>query len=454
MKFVPEKLLEQLRTCPAACYWVAYSGGLDSHVLLHALAGLGERLDRDIGAVHVNHGLQAAADRWERHCARVCAALDVPMTVLPVDAAAAAGDSPEAAARSARYAALAAWLPAGHCLLSAQHQDDQAETLLLQLLRGSGVSGLAAMPVVAALGAGRLLRPLLPYTRQALHDYALAAHLSWVEDPSNTDTAFDRNYLRRHIMPVLRQRWPAAPAALARSAVHCAEAAALLARLAEQDLEAVSDRGRGVVFMESLTALPAGRQRNVLRHWIRETAGKVPSTAVLARIRNDLLRSRRDASPCVQWGGYEVRRYRDALYLLHRKPATDRDRVLDWSLDEPLRLPGAGGMLSVTRGTGRGVRAAAVAAAGVRVAWRRGGERCRPAGREHHRSLKKLFQEQGIPPWERERIPLIYIGGELAAVADLWVCAPFQAGSAEAGLLVNWRKSDGGVDTTGTRSGN
>ncbi|MGD8311841.1 MAG: tRNA lysidine(34) synthetase TilS [Gammaproteobacteria bacterium] len=454
MRFSPETLLEQLDTCPAPHYWVAYSGGLDSHVLLHALAGLRERLVGELGAVHVNHGLQAAAGRWEAHCAAVCSDLDVPMSVLRVDAGGAAGDSPEAAARSARYAALAAWLPAGHCLLSAQHQDDQAETLLLQLLRGSGINGLAAMPQVAQLGAGRLLRPLLLFTRRALHDHAVTEGLVWMEDPSNTNTAFDRNFLRRKIMPVIRQRWPAAPAALGRSAVHCAEAAEILARVAEQDLGAVSDANRETIALSALDALPPGRQRNVLRHWFRQAVGQAPSTAVMTRILSDVLHCRRDATPCVQWGGFVVRRYRDALYLLCRTDAPDREQVLDWSLEEPLHLPGTAGLLRARRGTGRGIQATAASAAGVRVAWRRGGERCRPAGRGQHHSLKKLFQERGIPPWERQRIPLIYLGDELAAVADMWVCHPFQAGPGEAGLLIDWQKSDNRPEGIGSRRGN
>jgi tRNA(Ile)-lysidine synthase len=174
----------------------------------------------------------------------------------------------------------------------------------------------------------------------------------------------------------------------------------------------------------------------------------------MTRILSDVLHCRRDATPCVQWGGFVVRRYRDALYLLCRTDAPDREQVLDWSLEEPLHLPGTAGLLRARRGTGRGIQATAASAAGVRVAWRRGGERCRPAGRGQHHSLKKLFQERGIPPWERQRIPLIYLGDELAAVADMWVCHPFQAGPGEAGLLIDWQKSDNRPEGIGSRRGN
>jgi len=438
MKFSPDYLLQQLRRYPnTSCYQVAFSGGLDSHALLHALCKLRAVLDAEIGAVHVNHGLQQDADHWESHCRQVCAGLQVPYVSLTVDGKARRGESPEAAARSARYTALADWLPAQHCLLTAQHQDDQAETLLLQLLRGSGVNGLAAMPAMTMLGAGRHLRPLLAVSRELLHQYAEANRLVWIEDPSNADAAFDRNYLRQQVLPVLRERWPAVASSLSRSASHCADAAQLLADLAEQDLHALSGR-ENTLSLTGLVALPHTRQGNVLRHWIKLLAGKTPSAAVLARIMNDVIGSRRDSEPCVRWGSFELRRYREELFLLRQAGSEDQSAVLDWVLAGPLALPGKGGTLTTTPATGGGIRAAAVPDGRVRVTWRQGGEWCMPAGREHHHRLKKLFQEQGVPPWERSRIPLIYIQDRLAAVAGMWVCEPFQAGPAESGLVINW----------------
>jgi tRNA(Ile)-lysidine synthase len=442
MKFSPDYLLQQLRRHPdTSCYQVAFSGGLDSHALLHALSQLRAVLDAEIGAVHINHGLQQDADHWEAHCRQVCAGLHVPYVSLAVDGRARRGESPEAAARSARYTALADWLPARQCLLTAQHQDDQAETLLLQLLRGSGVNGLAAMPVMTTLGAGQHLRPLLAASREMLQQYAVANRLVWIEDPSNADVAFDRNYLRQQVLPVLRQRWPAVAASLSRSASHCAEAAQLLAERAEQDLHALAGQ-ENTLSLTGLVALPTARQGNVLRHWIKQLSGNTPSAAVLARILHDVIGSRRDSGPCVRWGSFEIRRYRQELFLLRQVGAGDQPGgqpgELDWALVGPLTLPGAGGVLTATAATGCGIRGAAVPDGRVRVAWRQGGECCMPAGRGHHHSLKKLFQEQGIPPWERSRIPLIYIQGRLAAVAGLWVCEPFQAGPAESGFRINW----------------
>jgi len=439
MPFSPDSLLQQLqRHAPAPAYWVAYSGGLDSSVLLDTLHACASRLQAEIGAVHINHGLQAHASEWEGHCRQVCEALGVRYVSLPVDAAAAPGESPEAAARAARYAALRRWLPAGHCLLTAQHQDDQAETLLLQLLRGSGVHGLAAMPELNAFGSGRHLRPLLDYSRSDLHAWALASGVAWIEDPSNLDTAFDRNFLRASVLPVLRQRWPAAASSLARSAGHCAEAADLVGQLAELDLQHVQGRHAGTLSVAGLDSLSAARCRNVLRHWVRAHAGTFPPAVILAHVLHDVLASRHDAEPCVRCGDHEIRRYRDALFLLPRQTAPLPHEAMPWSLLAPLPLPQAGGVLRATLRTGCGIRQPLVAANGVRVCWRQGGECCRPAGRQHHHSLKKLFQEHAIPPWERARIPLIYIGDELAAVAGLWVCEPFQAEPTDAGLWIDW----------------
>jgi len=236
----------------------------------------------------------------------------------------------------------------------------------------------------------------------------------------------------------LRQRWPAAASSLARSTGHCAEAADLVGQLAELDLQHVHGRHAGTLSVAGLDSLPVARCRNVLRHWIRAGTGSFPPATILVHILQDVLGSRRDAEPCVRHARHEIRRYRDTLYLLPRLAAPLQLEELPWSLTAPLPLPQAGGVLRVTPGTGCGIRQSLLETHAVQVRWRQGGERCRPVGRRHHHSLKKLFQARGIPPWELERIPLIYIGNELAAVAGLWVCEPFQAGPTDAGLRIDW----------------
>ncbi|NIR59118.1 MAG: tRNA lysidine(34) synthetase TilS, partial [Gammaproteobacteria bacterium] len=293
MPFDPDDLVAVLaHHAPAARYWVAYSGGLDSLVLLHALAARRDRLGAPLAAVHVDHGLHPDSGRWAAHCARTCAALGVPYECRVVEATAASGESPEAAARRARYEALAGLLEPGACLLTAHQRDDQAETLLLQLLRGAGPDGLAGMPMCRPLGAGWHLRPLLDWERADLHAYARAQGLEWVEDASNRDTGIDRNYLRHIVLPALRERWPGAPATLARAARHQAEAAELLVALGRADARAAADAAPGTLRASALRDLPAPRQRNLLRAWIARAGLPAPSAAQLERVRLDVCASR------------------------------------------------------------------------------------------------------------------------------------------------------------------
>ena len=444
----------------AAGYWVAYSGGRDSHVLLHALAAGRERLPAPLGAVHVNHNLQPGAAAWAAHCGDVCAALGLACRDLSVQAHARPGESPEAAARAARYRALAEALPPGHALLTAHHRDDQAETLLLQLLRGAGPKGLAAMPADAAFGGGRLVRPLLAFGQADLRAYADRHGLAWVEDPSNAHVDYDRNFLRHRVLPVLRERWPALGAVLARGAAHQADAARLLDELAALDLAADTasppagavDAGirredgapssdAGPVSVRRLLALSAARRANLLRHWLHRQGAPTPSAAVLARIDRDVLQAAGDAQPCVAWGGVRLRRYRDRLFL-DRASRAETPGCLDWSARGPLTLPD--GVLTPVPTVGAGVAQRHLeerTGRRLQVRFRRGGERLRPAGRREHHSLKHLFQEAGVPPWERGRVPLIYCDDRLVAVAGLWVCEGFQAAPDEPGVAFVWRRA-------------
>lgn len=443
MKFSHEYLLQQLSLSRDVPGWqVAFSGGLDSTVLLHALVQLRGQLPGVIGAVHVNHGLQADATDWESHCRDFCRQLGVDLRMVQVNAQPQHGESPEATARTARYDALAGLLTAGQVLLTAQHQDDQAETLLLQLLRGAGVSGLAAMPADCSFGAGRLVRPLLAVPRPALVDYAQRHGLGWVEDPSNTDEAYDRNYLRHRVMPVLAARWPSAAASLARSATNLGEAAELLAGLAGQDIPLVGGSCAGTLSVAGLQGLPVARRRNVLRSWLKLQAGQAPSRAVLVRIEHDILASRADAEPAIALGACELRRYRDDLYLLRAAEVTADLPSCHWQPARPLRFDETGYVLSAATVAGQGVRKSQADRHGIEVRWRQGGERCRPGGRAHHHALKKLFQEAGVPPWVRRNTPLLYIDDELAAVGNLWVCEPFCAGADEPGYRIDWGRAD------------
>jgi tRNA(Ile)-lysidine synthase len=392
--------------------WIAYSGGLDSHVLLHAVANLRGRLGADLRAVHVHHGLQAAADDWVRHCAEVCRGLGVPLDVRHVAVSPASGESLEAVARDVRYAVFRDLLAAGNCLATAQHRDDQAETLLLALLRGAGVHGLAAMPTTAPLGAGRLLRPLLDLPRAALVEYACAHGLRWIEDPSNTDLNRDRNRLRVLVMPRLRRRWPAMDRTLARSAAHCAEAAALLDDFADELLAGLAAEGGLALTIAGLRALEAPRRRLVLRRWLARRGFPPPDVERLRRISDELLPAAPDRQPLVAWPGCEVRRHRDRLYALQPLPPAPETspRVVHGSA---VQLPPPLGELSWEQPGGEGQC--------LHLAFAAAGLGCERPGRPAA-TLKTLFQTAGVPAWLRPFVPLLLLDGQLAGVGGTALC--------------------------------
>lgn len=306
---VETELFQSLRHCV-----VAYSGGVDSHVLLHLMAGLQTTLDLRVTAVHVNHGLSDQAARWATHCQEVCQDLSVPFSCVAVTATPKPGDSPEAAARLARYAALSAFIDSPDtALLTAHHQDDQAETVLLQLMRGCGVKGLSGMPRIKPFGKGSLLRPLLNHSQEAITAYANAQSLRWVEDDSNKDVTFDRNFIRHQVMPLLQSRRAGVNAALQRSAIHAAEASELLDALAATDLEAVVLANPAQLDIQALRALSAARQRNVLRYWLQQLGLPLPSTKILSEIQSSVLHAKPSAKPRLQWAG--VTCWREGLVM-------------------------------------------------------------------------------------------------------------------------------------------
>lgn len=428
---------------------VAYSGGMDSHALLHLLAiQRTQWLERTLAAVYVDHGLQTASSAWGEHCRQVCRELGVAFQMLQVDARPLPGESPEAAARHARYQALAQELGPDAALLTAHHRDDQAETLLLQLLRGAGPHGLAAMPVAARLGQGWLLRPLLDVDRVRILAYARAQRLNWIEDTSNTDIGFDRNYLRHQILPLLRERWPAVNRALACSAQLCAETATWLDEEADADLIQLATHRPDCLQIPALREWTEQRQRNVLRRWLRRLGLPRPGSRHLQHILRDVLAAPRDRKPCVHWAGGEVRRYRDGLYAMPPLVPHDARQVILWQPDatsHPPLLFSRLGRLRLQATVGVGLRSTILSGATLIVRFRQGGERFRPVGRIHSQELKKLLQEAGIPPWERDRLPLLYRNDALLAVMGLGVAADWAAAPGETGWQPVWEALPGEV---------
>lgn len=407
-------ILAPWRNAPA--WHIAFSGGLDSTVLLHLLATLAKADTLPpLGAIHVHHGLQAAADAWPAHCRAVCDALGVPLQVIRVQVQ--PGASLERAARDARYQAFAEVIGAGELLITGQHREDQAETLLFRLLRGAGVRGLAAMPVQRPLAAGYLVRPLLDVSRAELEAYAEEHQLEWIEDPSNADSRFSRNYLRHRVWPTLTERWPQAVSSLARTAEHLSEAQGLLDELAVMDLQA-ADQPSPFPWLRlpSLTLAPLrelsdARQRNALRHWLTPLT-RLPDSDHWAGW-HSLRDAKADAQPLWHLADGELHRCGQRIWWLTSTGSEFSDATVSWpDPQKPLELPGNGQLiLSGEAPDGP-----------LQVRYRQGGEIIEVPGRGR-RDLKRLLNESGLPGFVRGRLPLLYQGEQLLGVpslAGLW----------------------------------
>jgi tRNA(Ile)-lysidine synthase len=410
-------------------------------VLLHALCAVRSQRPVSLRAIHVDHGLHRDSVEWGRHCERICQALAVPFEARRVSVTTIAEEGVEAAARRARYSAFAAGLRPGECLVTAQHRDDQAETLLLQLLRGAGVAGLAAMPGRALFAGGEILRPLLDYPRRSLEDYARQHGLLWVEDPSNQDLRLRRNFLRTEILPRLGSHWPEARRTLARVAGHMSDAQELLSEMADGDL-ACCRHPAAVDSLEALSAeatrrLTPARQRNLLRHWLRRQGYRMPDSHRLDELLRNIAGDSRRRQACLGWPGVEVWRYRDAVVAVPERARPDPSLDAAWNPDAPIVVPGIG-KLSVEPIRGAGVAPHRLTSARLQVRLRRGGETVRLPGRGHHHAVKKLLQAAGVPPWERARLPMLYCGSELVAIADRWVSASCAAHAGEPGWRIIW----------------
>ncbi|MEE4379365.1 MAG: tRNA lysidine(34) synthetase TilS [Candidatus Competibacteraceae bacterium] len=418
---------------------MGYSGGVDSHVLLHLLATQRPRLGyRELAAIYVDHGLHLASAQWGQQCQAVCQALGVVFKTLACSAQPNPGVSPEAAARHARYAALTELLQEHDALLTGHHQDDQAETLLLQLFRGAGPAGLAAMPVSTRLGRGWLWRPLLQAKRTEILTYAHSHSLRWVDDTSNFDQSLDRNYLRHSLLPQIKARWPAVTHTLARSARLCAESSALLHDLADQDLQAVSGEQVDCLNIPALRSLDEPRQRNLLKRWFQRLRLPPPRAIHLEHILHDAIAVHRDRQPLIHWPGCEVRRYRDQLYAMPPLPPLDKQQLITLVPEQAEWLMLGVGTVRGRFVQGQGLSPTALANASLTLRLRQGGERLRPVSRRQSQTLKKLLQDIAMPPWERDRLPLLFANDHLAAVVGIWVAAGSAATPDEQGFVLEF----------------
>lgn len=413
---------------------VAVSGGADSLALLHLLQASGLT---PLLALHVDHGLSAESLCWAQRCVEVCAALQLPVQVLRVSVDRSRGDGLEAAAREARYAALAAQLLPGDCLVTAHHRGDQAETVLANLFRGSGPRGLAAMRGLMPFAGGWLWRPLLGLPRAELAAYAEQQALQPCADPMNADPRFLRAWLRQTVVPLIETRFPSLGGALQRQAELAAEQQAVLAELADADAPVAAD---GALDCQALLGLPPARARNALRHWLLRQGYPMPSAAQLSRVVNEVIAAAADGSPHLRLRRYEIRRYRDRLHAMAVLPPVSSDWNARWSGQSRLSLPQGCGYLCAPHAP----------PSPLEVRLPSGGERLRPRGSLHRRALRILFQEAGVPPWVRRRTPLILLDGELAAVLGVGHTERFAQWCADNDWNLQWESAPVGARVEGS----
>lgn len=412
---------------------VAYSGGVDSHVLLHVCSGLeGVHRNKNVKAVYIDHGLHKDSSKWRDHCEAIATSLGVEFLSEKVQAANLNGDGPEQAARNARYAALRLLVNNGTLLLTAQHQDDQAETLMLQLLRGAGAKGLASMPALAAFGEGCIGRPFLPISQQEVMDYATVNKLCWIDDPSNSDTSLDRNYLRQEVIPLIKKRWPAFAKTTSRTASHCAEATDILSNYGSSFLSGRPDE----ISLELFQHIKPSVCRLILREWVILNDARLPSEKVLKQI-SVLATKESGGSGLVEWSDYQVRSFNQRLFIFKKVLDVPEATPTIWP-DSDATLRTSIGLLKKTPVLGFGLSRKSWMSSNVSVRYRVGGEKIRLRRDVGHRSVKKLLSEQRIFPWQRHHIPLIYFGERLAAVANLWVADEFSVNKGELGFELEW----------------
>ena len=412
---------------------VAFSGGLDSTVLLHQLVQWrAQHPEVALRAIHIHHGLSPHADSWVQHCESVCMQWQVPLVVervhLEDD-----GLGIEAQARRARYQAFAQTLLPGEVLMTAQHLDDQCETFLLALKRGSGPAGLSAMGESSPFAGTQLIRPLLAQTREALEAWARQHELCWIEDESNQDDTYDRNFLRLRVTPLLQQRWPHFAQAVARSAALCAEQESLLDELLASDL-ADCITSRGTLLLTPLMMMSGVRRAALLRRWLAGLNAPMPSRDGLERIWQEVALAREDASPCFHLGEYEVRRYQSQLWWV-KSVDGQSETVIPWlEWKTPLALPaGLGSVQLISAGELRMPQEDET----VSIRFKAPGL-LHIVGRNGGRKLKKIWQEQGIPPWRRDTTPLLFYGETLIAAAGVFVTRE-GAAEDEEGVSLVWR---------------
>ena len=436
---------------PVLSLVIGLSGGVDSIVLLHALSSLVSsatnsdvkvRFNLKLSAIHINHQLHSQANDWQSFCITFCQKLNIPIQCVSVDASPKMGEGPEAAARNARYAAFKKNIHDDDILLTGHHLDDQIETVFLKILRGTGVDGAAGIREISRFStinkSTYLVRPLLMFSRESIELYASENKLEWVNDPSNDETHYDRNYLRHDVLPVLEKRWPSYRQTVCRFSQHMRQTSDLLKQISEDDFSDAFNVEKKCLNIENLNNLSLPRANNLIRHWVSFEGYSLPSDAQLSQI-NTAITSREDSSPVVSWANVELRRFKNNLYLMSsdsiKIPEDLLVNIKSWKEGQRVNVPGYG-LLELRSSKGDGINKKYFSSHEIKIKFRQGGEKCKPVCRDKTQTLKKIFQEMNLAPWLRDTTPIVYIENEIAAVVGEFYCVPFAASLNEEGLII------------------
>ena len=432
-----ETLINHIQRLNLKKICVSLSGGLDSIVLLHILHQIA-REQIYLRAIHFNHNLTEGSQSWAQFCKKICNQLNVNLDIYSLKINLHEGFGIEAAARKARYQKLGESIHKDECLMTAHHQDDQLETILLRMARGTGIDGLQAIQRQFDFGQGIILRPLLDFTRDQIEDYAKRNKLEWIEDTSNKEVYFDRNFLRQKVIPIMKERWPSLPSSVSRLSKISSQTLILLKELAEQDLG--KDSSITELNIDVFNDKSNERVINMMRYLISRNKMSSPSMRVLNAGINILLNDE-SINPSMFWDDCCIKRYRNKLYFLHASQLKPNQNLEpeNWKIKNPLRLDNDGGLLEVTLVRGQGL-SLSKCDQNLTIRYRIGGESIKPVGHKITKKLKNLFQENHILPWVRDKIPLIYSGTELIGVADLWIHDDYTASQNEQGFLIDWQR--------------
>ena len=415
-------------------FWIAYSGGMDSSVLLHLFFLNKEKIEHAIEVIYVNHGLQEEANSWGEFCQQQCEKYGFPFTQLEIEEDCPKGESVEAWARDNRYKLIESLSNENDALFTGHHLDDQIETFFLQAFRGAGTRGLSSMPLISKKKKYIHARPLLNCSRKELEGYAIGQNLIWQNDASNRDSRFDRNYFRHEIAPLIENRWPAYRDTINRLIDNQQESSTLLNELAVTDINnALSENA---INLDAVKSLSVARQKNLLFVWLQQLGFQTPGSSQMERVISDVINSDPEKSPCVNWAYVEIRRYKNYLYALKATTDFNNESEFVWKPNTVLNLYEE--TLSATEEKGIGLSKEKLKEEQLVVRFRQGGEKIKPANASHSKTIKQLFQEKSVLPWYRDKVPLIYVNDELAVIPGFCVDEKYAAKNDEISWDINW----------------